>query len=48
MSHCRSMKNVPAYEEGFMRYYRTELGFSLPKSDKKVKVFDPRRLPVIP
>ena len=44
MSHCRSMKNVP--EEGFMRYYRTEV--ELPKSDKKVKVFDPRRLPVIP
>ena len=32
MSHCKSMKNMK-YDEGFMKYYKTELGFSLPKSD---------------
>ena len=38
---------MQAYDEGIMKYYKTELGFSLPKTDK-IKLRDPKRLPMIP
>lgn len=39
---------MKAYDEGIMKYYRTDLGFQLPKSDQKIRVRNPKRLPIIP